>query len=160
MGRPGYSETQQHRPETVPTPRRPSQPVPTQPGWGPALLVEILWRGPLALCPRAFLGVGGSLPPGFVSVPSWLQVCLVGWVLQTQLWTVWFAMVLLLVLGSSSVLWAPGCGWTTVGSGWWQWGTCHSVLLPEPDVSWLRFVLFTRWWLRSVFSSIFLFWRQ
>lgn len=103
-------------------------PFPTQPGWGPALLVEILSRGPLAICLRVFLGVRSSLSPGVMNVPSWLQVCLVGWVLQTQLWTV----VCRGVASGAGLLLCPlgSRVWLDAGAGQWQWVTCHSVLSP------------------------------
>lgn len=117
--RPGGSGARHGGPETVWAPKHPSRPLfPTQPGRGPALLVEFLLRGSLAICPHA----------GDRSRCCELQGCLIGWALQIQLWTVGCR-------GAASGAWLLLCPlgslvWLDAGAGRGKRGTCHLVLLP------------------------------
>jgi hypothetical protein len=95
--------------------------------------------------------------PSIVKILLDCGPCWIEWILQASLLTV-VCCGIAFSAESSSLHWVSWCGWMryrTVEMG-------NDVYLGSRTLAyfWLHSFLFTRWWFRSVLSSILLFWRQ
>lgn len=127
-GRPGDSETQQHRPEAVPTPRHPSQPVSLSARLGTSFACgNSLERTFGSWFPRVSGCQGQSSPR--ICECTFLTTGLFCWVGSPNP-----ALNCVVCHGVASgawlLLWAPRCGWTAVGVGWWQFSNLSRM---SPD---------------------------